>query len=31
MLEIASPYESHHDGKWHPVAADAPEAKSAKS
>jgi methylmalonyl-CoA/ethylmalonyl-CoA epimerase len=31
MLEIASPYESHHDGKWHPAAAEAPEAQSAKS
>ena len=23
LLEIASPYESHKDGKWHPAAADA--------
>jgi methylmalonyl-CoA/ethylmalonyl-CoA epimerase len=21
MLEVASPYESHHDGKWYPAAA----------
>jgi len=26
MLEIASPYESHQDGKWHPVHAEETEA-----
>jgi methylmalonyl-CoA/ethylmalonyl-CoA epimerase len=28
MLEVASPYESHHDGKWHPVPADETSAAS---
>jgi methylmalonyl-CoA/ethylmalonyl-CoA epimerase len=28
LLEVASPYESHRDGKWHPVAATEAEGKS---
>jgi methylmalonyl-CoA/ethylmalonyl-CoA epimerase len=28
LLEVASPYESHRDGRWHPVAAMAAEGKS---
>jgi hypothetical protein len=29
MLEVASPYESHNDGKWHPVPVE--ETSGAKS